>query len=442
MIITKMSLPRRTFLRGVGAAVALPLLDAMVPALSRAATAATPVRRLGVVYVPNGMSMGEWTPAATGAGFELTSILAPLAPFRDRLLVLSGLDAPPGPGAHTRASTAFLTGLPPRTGPGGGALAGTSIDQIVAEHFGAETQLPSLEVSLDARDEVGVCDGNPCVMTNTIAWRTASMPLPGENNPRAVFERLFGDVGSTDPAVRRARTKASRSILDSVTAAAADLQRQLGPADRSRLGEYLDGVRAIEARIQKAEAQNAAGVPVLSQPAGIPASYEEHAKLMFDLQVLAYQSDLTRVITFMIGREYSGRTYPQVGVAEAHHALSHHQGDPAKLAALARVNAYHMSLFAYYLDKLRATPDGDGTLLDHVLLVYGAGMSDSNAHEPKNIPVLLAGGAGQIKGGRHLQYAGDSLANLLVTVVDKLGVPVDHVGVSKGELNIDTLSDV
>jgi len=440
MIITKMSLPRRTLLRGLGAVVALPWLDAMVPALS-AATA--PARRLGVVYVPNGMSMGRWTPAATGAAFELTPILAPLAPFRERLLVVSGLDAPPGVGAHTRASTAFLTGMPPSVAPGGGGLAGISIDQLVARHVAADTQLASLEVGLDSRDEAGGCDGNPCAMANTIAWRSPTLPLPVENNPRTVFERLFGDVGSTDPAIRLARGKRSRSILDSVTMAAADLRRDLGAGDTARLGEYLDGVRDIESRIQKAEAHSAANVPVVDQPAGIPASFEEHAKLMFDLQVLAYQSDVTRVITFMIGREYSGRTYPQVGVTEAHHPLSHHQGDPAKLEALAAINIYHVSLFSYYLSKLAATPDGDGSLLDHLLLVYGAGMSDSNAHEPKNVPILLMGGADQrIKGGRHLKYGGDSLANLLVTVMDKLGLPVERVGVSSRELDIDTLSGI
>lgn len=444
MIITKMALPRRTFLRGMGAAVALPLLDAMVPALTAAAaTPASPVRRLGVVYVPNGMSMDDWTPATEGASFALTPILQPLAAFRDRMLVVSGLDSPPGPGAHTRASGAFLTGHTPKVAPGGGGLAGTSVDQLVAKQFSPYTQLPSLEVGLDSREEVGNCDGNPCAMANTIAWRSPTMPLPVENNPRVIFERLFGDVGSTESGVRLARGRRSRSILDSVISAAADLQLELGPGDRSRLNEYLDGVREIESRIQKAEAQASTAMPVVAQPPGIPNSFEEHAKLMFDLQVLAYQSDLTRVITFMMGREYSGRTYPEIGVSEAHHPLSHHQHDPGKLAAMAKINTYHASLFAYYLAKLGATPDGDGSLLDHVLLMYGAGMSDSNAHEPKNVPVLLVGGADQhIKGGRHLKYAGDSLANLLVTVTDKLGVPVGQIGLSSRELDIDTLSGI
>jgi len=442
MMITKMSLPRRTFLRGLGAAVALPLLDAMVPAASAmAGTAAAPVRRFGVLYVPNGMSMDYWTPTGAGASLELSPILKPLAPFRERVLVLSGLDVPTGKGSHSRASTTFLTGIPPKIAPGGNGLAGTSIDQLVAKQFGEHTQLPSLELGLDNLDAAGICDGNPCIMGNTISWHSPSLPQPMENNPRAVFERLFGDVGSTDAAARRAHMEQDRSILDSVLEEATSLQQRLGPGDRSRLTEYLDGVRDIETRIQKAEAQSTREMPVVSQPAGIPASFDEHAKLMLDLQVLAYQADLTRVGTFMFGREFTGRTYPEIGVAESHHPLSHHEGDPAKLALLARINTYHVSLFAYYLQKLRATPDGDGSLLDHVLLMYGAGMSDSNAHAQNNIPVLLVGGpAQQVAGGRHLKYTGDSSANLLVSVMDKLGVPVARVGTSQHELDIDRLS--
>jgi hypothetical protein len=443
MIIKKLSLPRRTFLRGMGAAVALPLLDAMMPALSFAANTAAPVKRFGVVYVPNGMSMDYWTPKTTGAGFELSPILKPLAPFHDRVLLLSGLNVPTGKGSHSRASTTFLTGTPPRTTSAGGGQAETSIDQLVAKHVGQHTQLPSLELGLDNLDAAGICDGNPCIMGNTISWHSPTLPLPMENNPRLVFERLFGDVGSTDSAARLAHMRQDRSILDSVMAEATDLERRLGPGDRSRLAEYLDGVRDIETRIQKAEAQSAKEMPVVAQPAGIPATVDEHAKLMFDLQVLAYQSDLTRVITFMFGREFTGRTYPEIGVSEAHHPLSHHQGDPAKLATLAKVNTYHVSLFAYYLEKLRATRDGDGTLLDHVLLVYGAGMSDSNAHDQTNIPVLLVGGPEQqIKGGRHLKYAGDPSPNLLVSLMDKMGVPVERVGASRGELDIDRLSGI
>jgi len=424
----------------MGASLALPLLDAMVPALSAGAqTAARPVRRLGVVYVPNGMAMDRWTPAAAGPAFEATPILKPLLPFRDRLLVVSGLNGARSKGSHSGAATRFLTGFGANSSAGT-VLSSTSIDQIVAREFARHTQLASLELSLDGREEAGSCDANPCGMSNTISWHSPTLPMPMENNPRIVFERLFGDIGSTDSTARLARRTRDRSILDSVTQAAADLGRQLGPGDRARIDEYLDGVRNIEARIQKAEEQSATELPVVAQPAGVPIGFEEYAKLMFDLQALAYQVDVTRVITFMIGREFSGRSYPEVGVAEAHHPLSHHQYDPEKLAAMAKINVYHASLFAYYLEKLRSTRDGDGSLLDHVLLIYGAGMSDSNAHDPNNLPIVLVGGADQIKGGRHLKFAGDSAANLLVTVMDKLGVPVERIGTSDGELNLETLA--
>jgi hypothetical protein len=417
----------------------------MAPALSRAADAPTPIKRLGVMYVPNGMSMDYWTPKTTGANFELSPIMQPLTPFKDRLLVLSGMNSPIAEvtSPHSRAATAFLTGTPPGKTSGGGGLASTSLDQLVAQHFGEQTQLPSLELGLDNLDAAGLCDGNPCIMGNTISWHNATLPLPPENNPRLVFERLFGDVGSTESGARLAHLRQDRSILDSVMAESADLQHRLGSEDRSRLAEYLEGVRDIETRIQKAEAQSTKEMPVVTQPSGIPSTFEEHAKLMFDLQVLAYQADLTRVITFMYGREFSGRAYPEIGVPEGHHPLSHHQYDPDKLAALAKLNTYHVQMFAYYLDKLSKTKDGDGSLLDHVLLMYGAGMSDSNVHDARNIPVVLVGGADQqIKGGRHLKYKGDSSANLLVSVMDKLGLPTDRIGQSRGELNLDRLSDV
>jgi hypothetical protein len=426
----------------MGATLALPLLDAMVPALSAGAqTAARPIHRLGVVYVPNGMAMESWTPTVEGATFEMSPILKPLAPFRDRMLVVSGLNGAKSKGSHSGASTRFLTGFGANSSSGA-VLSSTSIDQLVAKEFAHHTQLASLELSLDGREEAGSCDANPCGMSNTISWHSPTLPMPMENNPRIVFERLFGDVGSTESKTRLAHLKRDRSILDSVTQAAAQLGQQLGPSDRARIDEYLDGVRGIESRIQKAEEQSATELPVVAQPSGIPASFEEYAKLMFDLQVLAYQVDLTRVITFMMGREFSGRSYSEIGVPEAHHPLSHHQYDPEKVAAMAKINVYHVSLFAYYVDKLRSTRDGDRSLLDHMLLMYGAGMSDSNAHDPNNLPILLMGGSDQIKGGRHLKYAGDSAANLLVTVMDRLGVPVERVGTSTGELKIDTLSGV
>ena len=439
MNIRKLSLPRRTLLRGAGAMIALPLLDAMTPALARAADKIAPVKRLGVMYVPNGMSMDYWTPKTTGA-FELTPILQPLAPFHERLLVLSGLDGPmkDTSGPHARASTAFLTGTPPGKTSGGAGLAGTSLDQLVAQRFGQQTQVPSLELGLDNLDAAGVCEGKPCIMCNTISWGSAVLPLPPENNPRMVFERLFGDVGSTESTARGAQMRQDRSILDFVTAEAAVLQRRLGAADRSRLVEYLDGVRDIESRIQIAEAQGARDVPVVTQPAGVPASFEDHIKLMYDLQVLAYQSDLTRVSTFMYGREFSGRTYPQIGVPEGHHPLSHHQNDPAKLATLAKLNTYHVQMFAYFLDRMNRTADGEGSLLDHTLLIYSAGMSDSNVHDSHNLPILLVGGPGQgIRGGRHLKYDGDPSASLLVSVMGKLGLPTERIGVSQGALDLD-----
>ena len=441
MIITKRALPRRTFLRGIGATVALPLLDAMVPALSAAArTVANPVRRLGVIYVPNGMAMQYWTPAAEGTQFELTPILKPLAPFRDRLLVVSGLDGPAGGGTHTGASTRFLTGVRAETD----GTASISMDQFVATETGRHTQLASLELALDGRDNSGTCEGKYiCAFTNTISWRSRATPLPMEHNPRAVFERLFGDSGSTDPKDRLARLSKDRSILDSITETVAHLQGRVGPSDSAKIQEYLDAVRDVERRVQKAEEQSEIELIAMEQPAGVPATFGEHAKLMFDLQVLAYQSDLTRVITFMIGREFSGRTYPEIGVPEAHHPLSHHQEDPVKIASMATVNTYHTTLLAYYLEKLNATADGDGSLLDHLVLMYGAGMSNSNAHDYHNLPVLFAGGgAGQLKGGRHLKYADGTWANLLVSVMEKLGVPIEQIGNSTGKLDIDTLAGI
>ncbi len=445
MIITKKAIPRRKILRGTGVTLALPLLDAMVPALTALGkTAAKPVNRLGVIYVPNGIVMDKWTPTAEGSAFEFSTTLQPLASFRDRVLVLTGLTSRgTAYGSHGNASTKFLTGTPPKKTQGTEVRAGISMDQIAARELGKHTQLASLEVELESGEAAGTCEvGYSCAYTSTIAWRNATTPLPMERNPRAVFERLFGDTASTDPAVRLARLEEQRSILDVVTRKVSELQQGLGPRDRAKLSEYLEAVRDVERRIQKAEEQNALELPVVEQPESIPASFADYAKLMFDLQVLAYQCDLTRIITFMIGREFSGRTYPEIGARDAHHPTSHHQNDPEKLAKLAKINTYHATLFAYYLDKLRATADGDGSLLDHLMIVYGSGMSDGNAHSPDDLPILLVGGgAGQLKGGRHLRYPGNTpLANLHVTLLDKLGVPVDGLGNSTGGL--DTLSAV
>jgi hypothetical protein len=438
MIITKKAIDRRTILRGLGTALALPLLDSMIPALGAQSRALTSgVKRFGAVYVPNGMIMNKWTPATAGAGFEFTPILKPLEPFRDHLVVLTGLNSRPpalkpgeDPGVHARASTRFLTGMPPKFTTGSDLLAGTSMDQILARAIGQDTQLASLELSMESSESAGTCNpGFSCAYTSTIAWRTPTTPLPMEDNPRVVFERLFGDGGSTDAGVRAARMQQDRSILDSITDRVRLLSKEVGAGDRSKLTEYLEAVRDVERRIQNAEAHSA-GLPTIDHPAGIPETFADHAKLMYDLQVIAFQSDLTRIITFMMGREFTGRQYAEIGVPDAHHPISHHQGDQVKLAKLAKINTFHTTLFAYFLEKLKATPDGDGTLLDHLTLVYGAGMSEPNSHSPENLPVLLAGGgAAAFTAGRHIRYPnGTPLANLNVTLLNRFGVAVDRLG--------------
>jgi hypothetical protein len=441
MIVVRKAIPRRTMLRGLGATLALPLLDGMIPALTaQGRTAAKPLHRFGVVYVPNGMVMESYTPATTGPGFELTPTLQALAPFRSQTLVLSGLDCVPSPGrpggAHAKASTRYLTDISPPTSETW-LDAGISVDQILANTLGAETQLASLELAIESSDTAGACDvGFACAYTNTIAWRSANTPLPMQHNPRAVFERLFGDAGSTDARARLARMRQQRSVLDSVREEIAGLSRELGPGDRGKLTEYLDSVRDVERRIERAESQSGRELPVLDRPAGAPASYEEHVKLMFDLEVLAYQLDLTRVITIMLGREFSGMTYPQVGVPDAHHPVTHHALEPEKIAKVAKINAYHVQLFAYLLEKLRATPDGDGTLLDHITLMYGTGLSDCNAHSVTNVPVVLTGGgAGWLRGGRHIRYPDVPLANLHLTLLDRFGIHWDKIGDSNGRVD-------
>ncbi len=441
MIILKKKLSRRTILRGLGASLALPLLDSMTPALANTQPQAT--RRLGVVYVPNGMAMKAWTPAAEGTDFELTRILRPMAAWRDRMLVLSGLNGvASNAGVHASASTRFLTGATPARTESD-LQASVSIDQFVARRLGQETQLGSLELALDENDVFGSCDiGFSCLYTSTIAWRDANTPLPMETNPRLVFERLFGDIGTTDPAVRLQRIRKDRSLLDSLNERVAELNGKVGAGDRAKLDQYLDAVRDVERRIQMAEAQSSRDLPELTQPSGVPDTYEAHAKLMFDLQVLAYQTDLTRVITFMMGRELSGRTYAEIGVPDSHHPTSHHRNDPALYEKITKINEFHTSLFAYYLDKLDATPDGEGTLLDNLLLLYGAGMSDSNLHDNRELPlVLFGGGAGKLQGGRHIRYpAGTPASNLHLTMLDKMGMPVEQLGDSTGPLEL--LSEV
>ena len=448
MIITKRYLPRRTVLRGLGATIALPLLDCMVPSLTALAkTAAAPVRRLSVFYVGNGMAMGWWFPKEEGPLQALPPTLQSLAPHKDQLLLLGGLADEPanrveGRGAdHSRASGTFLSSVPFNAISDSNVIAARTMDQIAATELGKETQLASLELSVEPTNMLGNCDGASCSLTNTISWSSPTTPLPCDNDPRSVFERLFGISGSTDPAARLARIQQDRSILDFVTEELARLDRRLGPGDKIKFTEYLDSVRDVERRIQKAEEQIARELPVVDQPVGIPGDYAEHAELMLDLLALAYQADLTRISTFILAKEVSGRAYPEIGVPDSHHPLSHHQNDPAKLARLHKVNEYHCRQFAHLVDKLAKTPEGDGMMLDHSLFLYGAGISDSNIHFHDDLPIALVGGkAAGINGGRYLRYPqGTPLANLHLTILDKLGFPVDTFGDSTGKL--DRLSD-
>jgi hypothetical protein len=446
MIISKRAIPRRTMLRGMGAMLALPLLDSMVPALSALQkTAGKPVNRFGVFYVPNGMIMKNYLPTAVGATYELTPTLNALTPFRQDILVVSGLNSLPTRerpgGAHAKASTRFLTNVSPPTSETWLDV-GISMDQILANETGKHTQLPSLELSMESGETSGACDtGYACPYTSTIVWKSANTPLPTQNNPRVVFERLFGDAETTDPKARLARMRQQRSVLDSVTEEVAHLQGSLPAADRAKLTEYLSAIRDVEQRIQLAEAQSDQQLPLVDHPAGIPSDWEAHMRLMIDLQVLAYQCDLTRVITFMVGREHSGMTYPQIGVPDAHHPISHYAGELQKIEKVAKINAYHVKQFAYYLERLKATPDGDGTLLDHMTMMYGAGIADSNGHDPYDIPIVLAGGgAGLLKGGRHIRMKDVPLANLHLTLLDHFGIVMDKFGDSNGRVDTKILS--
>ena len=435
-MITRKAISRRIMLRGLGSAVALPLLDSMVPALCGAAK---PFNRFGVVYVPNGMIMQNYLPAKDGADYEMTPTLSALEPLREHFQILSGLNCIPTPGrpggAHAKASTRFLTDISPPTSETW-LDAGISVDQILAQQIGKNTQLASLELAIESGETAGSCDtGYACPYTNTLSWTGPSTPLPTQNNPRLVFERLFGDSRSTDPKERRGRMRQQKSILDSVTQEVSRFKGALPQSDQTKLTEYLDSVRGVERRIQNAETENRQ-LPLVDRPDGIPANWEDHIKLMFDLMVLAYQSDLTRIITLMVGHEQSGMTYPQIGVPDAHHPISHHQREPEKVAKTAKINAYHVKMFTYLLERLRDTPDGDGTLLDHITMIYGAGIADSNSHAPVNIPFLLAGGgAGNLKGGRHTNLKGVPLANLHLTLMDQFGVSWDRIGDSTGRLD-------
>jgi hypothetical protein len=443
--ITGKSVPRRRVLRGLGTTVALPLLDAMIAPVSvRGQTNGKPIPRFQTFYVPNGMAMEYWSPKEEGRDFELSPILEPLAPFRDRMLVLSGIKANWNY-IHAGASGSFLTGATRGGRNEVEIIADTSMDQILARHFARETQLASLELAIDPPANAGACTGNlSCVYTHTLSWRSPTQPLPMEWNPRVVFEKLFGDTGSTDRAAREARIRQQKSILDSVNEKLAALKIELGPQDRSKVDDYTEAIRDVERRIQKAEEQGAIELPKMEQPQGAPPVFEDHLAIMLDLQLLAFQSDLTRVISFMIGKEQSARPYPQIGVPEAHHPLSHHNNIPELIAQMSKINRYHTRLFSRYLSKLRATSDGHGSLLDSVTILYGSGISNSSQHSGDNLPLLVVGGgAGRLKGGRHVRFQGQpGMANLLVTLMDKLGVPVERLGGSTGRLPLDTLSEV
>ena len=447
-MIFKKAIARRTFLRGAGATLALPLLDSMVPAMAaeRDGTALKTPVRLNNIYVPNGRIMNQWTPKTAGTAFELTPTLEPLEPFRDRLTVVSHLSnmaavVRPGEpmGNHGAASAAFLTGL-----RGSNGQLGISADQVAAKELGNQTQLASLELTLDT---VGLLGGGDTPVndaySNTISWRSATQPLPMESNPRAVFERLFGEGDSTDPAERLTRIRQNRSLLDFVAGDVSRMMNRVPQSDRVKLTEYLDGIRDVERRIQRAEEQTTSKqMPVVARPTGVPPTYDEHARLMFDLQVLAFQTDMTRVISFIMAHEKSERAYREIGIAEGHHALSHHQGDPQMIEKVAQIDVFQSKLLAYYLERLRSTVDGDGSLLDHSAILYGSGLSDGNLHKATDLPLIVAGGGGgKIAGGRHIELRPDTpMTNLHLTLLGIAGVRVDKFGDSNGGLEGLTLA--
>lgn len=439
MIITKKALPRRTILRGFGATLALPLLDAMVPAATaQSKTAAKPVRRLGYVFMPMGCDLTRWTPPGGEKLDELSPILSSLEPVKEDVAIVSNMElANAYPGSHATSNSAFLSAAKAKVTESTDYYLGTTADQIAAQHIGQTTQLPSLELAMDLLKLVGQCDnGYACVYQNNLSWSSPTTPLPAEAHPRIVFENLFGEGGTAEE--RRAALKTRASLLDSVGEEIARLQRELGPTDRAKLDEYLTSVREVERRIQAAEAEAAQNeLPDLDRPLGVPAAYADHARLMFDLQVLALQGDVTRVITFQLARETSNRTYPEIGVPDPHHPLSHHGNDPDKVARMAKINAFHVSLFAEFLEKLKVTKDGSGSLLDHSLYLYGSGMGNPNVHDHHNLPVIVAGGAaGRMRGGRHIRFEESTpLANLHLSLLNKVGVPMDSFADSTGTVD-------
>ncbi len=439
MFITKMHLSRRTVLRGLGVTLALPLLDAMLPAqtlLKKTAAAGSP--RMGFVYVPHGAIMDRWTPAADGAGFEFSPILKPLEPFRDRVNVVSGLGnrAADSTAVHSLSPTTWLSGVRPKPTQGVDAYAGITADQIAAQHIGQDTPLPSIELATEDHSALlGACDRDyGCIYMNTLSWRTHTTPMPMEINPRKAFERMFGQGGTA--AERALRTEQDRSILDEITAEAGALKLKLGPRDQATVSDYLESVREIERRIQRANFDTIAALELPTEPVGIPYNFEEHINIMYDMLVLAYQANITRVFTYMVAREESNKTYPQVGVHDGHHATSHHQNLPEKIEKLVKIQNYHVTLFARFLGKLKSTPDGDGNLLDNSIILFGSNMSNSNLHNHFPLPNLVAGGAcGKLAGGRHLRYDDHTpIANLLLTLLEKGGMPMESIGDSTGDL--------
>jgi uncharacterized protein DUF1552 len=439
MMVFRNAIPRRTFLRGAGTALALPLLEAMRPAFASAADTAAGARRLSFFAVPNGIIMDKWTPTGVGSGFPITPVLEPLAAFRDRMVVIGGLANNEArklefeiAGDHPRACSAYLTAAHPKMTSGADIHCGVSVDQIAANELGKQTPLPSLEIGLET-PMIGACESAySCVYYNTISWRGPETPLPMENRPRAVFERLVGD--STDPVERRARIQENRSILDLVSEDLKRLMRSVGQSDRLKLDQYSEAIRSVEQQIQVAEQQTPERLPDMDKPIGIPEKFSDYARLMLDLQVLAFQGNMTRVATFMVGHEMGGRAYPELGFGDQHHSLTHHQGDQEKIAKVLQINIFHAKLYQYFLDKMREVPEGDGSLLDHSLFVYGSPLSDGNMHLYRDLPVLLiAGAATGIAGNRHVRYADDTpMANLYLTLLDRLGVTVERFGDSTG----------
>ena len=443
MILTRKHLPRRTFLKGMGAAIALPMLDAMTPALSAmwARSAAQSPLRMAFTYVPNGITMADWTPKGAGAAFELSRVMQPMAPFRQDMSILSGLAhrngmaLGDGPGDHARAAASYLTGVHPRKTAGADIQNGVSVDQIAAQHIGPATRFASLELGCDDSRTVGNCDsGYSCAYTNSLAWRGPSTPMPPETNPRLVFERLFGDIDtSLTPEARARRMRYRRSILDLVGERTTELSATLGPADKRKLDEYLSSIREIEQRIERAEKDLTGLTPTIDKPTGIPVLYADYVNLMFDLQLIAFQTDMTRVVTMMMGREGSMRTYPEIGVPDPHHPLTHHRGNVEWIERVTKVNELHMQLFAGFIAKMKATPDGDGSLLDHSVVVYGSGLSDGNRHTHEDLPVMLVGKGGNFKLGHHITYPqGTPMTNLYLTLLDRMGVQPEKLGDSTG----------